>query len=214
VRISHKELEECLRDPPSWVASKFNDSAGGPRGGYDYCLREGIYYFHKTDDPAGTRNYLERTLSKRKLANRLRVEGVLERFDAYVYWFRKSGVLVADHRCQLEFDLGSGLILGGVISRLDITSGGYRSILLGAIPLTWRGEARMPLIQRGMAKKYGRPEDEFAIGYQELDASDLQTGSYSREELDEAEENARRLAEGINREITKYRPTADTTALM
>jgi hypothetical protein len=205
VRISHKELEECLRDPPSWVASKFNDAAGGPRGGYDYCLREGIYFFHKTDDPAGARNYLERTLSNRKLASRLRVEGVLERLDAYVYWFHKSGVLMADHRCRLEFDLGSGMILGGVISRLDITSGGYRSILLGAIPPTWRREVRMPLIQRGMAKKYGRPEDEFEIAYQELDASDLQATSYSRVELDEAEERARRLAEGVNREILKYK---------
>jgi hypothetical protein len=204
MRISHAELEDCLRDPASWVATKFDASTGGPRGGYDYCLREGIYRFHKIDDSSEARRYLEQSIINRKLINRLRIENTLERFDAYVYWFRNSGVIVADHRARLNLELGPGLTLGGVVSRLDITSSGYRAILLNRIRPSWQEETRMRLIQRGMARKYGRSEEEFTVGYQELDASNLEATSYSQEELDEAEETSRQLAEEILVEVLKY----------
>lgn len=61
----------------------------------------------------------------------------------------------------------------------------------------------MPLIQRGTARKYSRPEDEVSIGFQELDASNLETVSFSPTELDEAEETARQLAAGVDSEIKK-----------
>ena len=38
----------------------------------------------------------------------------------------------------------------------------------------------MPLIQRGLARAYYRPENEFVVGIQELDASDLVVTSYSK----------------------------------
>lgn len=204
MKISHRELEDCLRDPSGWVATKLSPSSGGPRGGYDFCLREGIYRFHKTEDPAEARRYIEQTTSRRKLTNRLRLESVLERFDAYVYWFLNSGLIVADHRSRLDFDLGSGVSLGGQISRLDMMPDGYRAVLLGKIPPGWRQELRMPLIQRGAARKYSRPEDEVSVGLQELDASNLETVSFSPTELDEAEETARQLAAGVDSEIKKY----------
>ena len=205
MRISHAELEECIRDPAAWVAAKFDTSKkGGPRGGYDLCLREGIFRFHKTGDSINARGHIEQTVVKRNLVNRLRIEDILERFDAYVYWFNNSGVIVADHRARLNFDLGSGLILGGTVSRLDVTSDGYRAILLTKIRPGWQEELRMRLIQRAMARKYGRPEAEVAVGYQELDASNIETALYSKEELDEAEVKSRGLALGVMVEALKY----------
>ena len=61
----------------------------------------------------------------------------------------------------------------------------------------------MPLIQRGLARLYGRPEDEFVIGIQELDASDLAVTSYSKTDIDHAEQIVQQLAEEVANEFTK-----------
>lgn len=204
MKVRHAELEECLRDPRKWVAAKFDTSSGGPRPGYDYCLREGIYHLHKTDDAAAARTYIERTTSRRKLGNRLRLDGILTRFDLYLHWFEGSGLIVADHRSTLSFDLGSELILGGTVSRLDITSDGYRAILLASRTPGWQQEIRMPLIQRAMAVKYGRPEDELSVGYQGLDGTDLEVLIYSQADLDQAESVARQLAETVSTELLTF----------
>jgi hypothetical protein len=167
-------------------------------------LREGIYHFHKTGDAAAARTYIERTTSKRKLVNRLRLDGILTGFDSYLHWFETSGVIVADHRSTLDFDLGSELTLGGTVSRLDITSDGYRAILLASRTPRWQQEIRIPLVQRAMAVKYGRPEDELSVGYQGLDGTDLEVVVYSQTDLDQAEGIARQLAETVSIELLNF----------
>ena len=204
MRIRHGELEECLSDPQKWVAAKLAPTGGGPRAGYDHCLREGLYRFHKTEDVAAARLYIERTATNRGLVNRLRVEQLQVRFDTYIQWYESSGVVVADHRSQLDFDLDSGLILGGTVSRVDITSDGYRAILLGLRKPSWQQETRMPLIQRAMATRYERPEDEISVGYQNLDGGELDVVTYSQSVLNEAENLARQLALTVAIEVAAF----------
>ncbi len=128
----------------------------------------------------------------------------LYEFDTYIQWYESSGVIVADHRSRLDLDLENGLILGGTVSRLDITNDGYRAILLGSRKPTWQQETRMPLIQRTMAAKYERPEDEVSVGYQNLDGSDLEVVVYSQTTLNEAENIARQLASIVSIEVLNF----------
>ena len=177
MRISHIELERCLSDPSAWVASKFSPSPNWIRQGYDACLKQGIYRFHKTDDPTAGRTKIEYAASRLKLTNRLRIDDALARFDAYVHWAFDSGTLVADVQVGIELDLGSELILGGQVARLDITEDGYRGVLLGGFNHGWQHELRLPLIQRAMASKYERSESAFVIARQELDATNPRDSS-------------------------------------
>ena len=62
----------------------------------------------------------------------------------------------------------------------------------------------MPLIQRGLARAYYRPENEFVVGIQELDASDLVVTSYSKTIIDEAEQVVLQLSEKVASEFAKY----------
>jgi hypothetical protein len=204
VRISHRELEECLRNPSKWVAYKAEPTGGGPRAGYDYCLREGIYHLHKFGNSSDAQQNIQKLIKSFKLRNLMRVDDVTQRFNAYITWLNKAGVVVADQRFRINSDLGSGLILGGVISRIDMTAEGYRAVLLGPIKSLWRDELRMPLIQRIVAKAYGRSEVDFSVGCQELDASNMGVISYSSADIDQAEERAQSLATTIKIESAKY----------
>jgi hypothetical protein len=144
---------------------------------------------------------IEQAASRRNLTNRLRIDDVLVRFDAYVHWVSDSGTVVADVRVGIDLDLGSDVILGGQIGRVDITADGYRGVLLGRFNHDWQHELRLPLIQRALASKYDRAESAFAIARQELDRTDLQTLQFSTSEIDAAEQTARNLASTIRAEF-------------
>ena len=118
-------------------------------------------------------------------------------------WFQSKRITVFGSRVLLNLSLGHGLILGGIIPRVDMIPQGYRAILLDEIPLRWEEELRMPLIQRGLARAYSRPEDEFMVGIQELDASDLAVTSYSKTDIDHAEQIVQQIAEEVANELTK-----------
>jgi len=201
VRISHIELEGCLSNPSAWVASKISPSSNWPRQGYDACLKQGIYHFHKTDDPAAGRTKVEYAASRLKLTNRLRIDDALARFDSYVHWAVDTGTLVADLRVGIGLDLGSDVILGGQIARVDITANGYQGVLLGRFNRPWQHELRLPLIQRALANKYDRVESAFVIARQELDGTNLETLQFSTAEIDAAEQTARNLASIIRAEV-------------
>jgi hypothetical protein len=200
VRISHIELERCLSDPCAWVASKISPTFP-PRQGYDACLKEGIYRFHKTDDVALGRARVEQAASRRKLTNRLRIDDALTRFEAYVHWCLDSGTVVADVRVGIELDLGSEVILGGQVTRVDITADGYQGVLLGKSSNDWPHELRLPLLQRALASEYDRAESAFAVARQELDGTSLVTVQFSTAEIDVAEQRARNLASTIRAEF-------------
>ena len=201
MKISHRQLSECQGNPTEWVSNKVNPTSTFRRPGYEFCLREGICRFHRDGDVKAAREYTQKRIQSHKLNNKSRIQNTLMRFDAYMNWFKNETITTIDSRIILDFSLGHGLTLGGIISRVDMTPKGYRAILLEEIPLQWEEELRMPLIQRGLALTYGRPEDEFVVGIQELDASDLAVTFYSKTDIDHAEQIGQQLAKEVAKEI-------------
>ena len=204
MKISHRQLAECQRNPAEWVSNRVNPTATFRRPGYDFCLREGICRFHRDGDAKEAREYTQESIQRRGLNNESRIQNALMRFDAYMNWFQNEGVTTIGSRIRLGFRIDREVILTGLIPRIDITPQGYRAILLENITLGWKEELRMPLIQRGLARAYYRPESEFVVGIQELDASDLVVTSYSKTTIDEAEQVILQLAEEVANEFAKY----------
>lgn len=204
MRISHTQLAQCHKNPATWVANQFNRDGSFFRRGYDYWFREGIYSFHRDEDRKAARQYIEKQLINQGLTTHHRIQDALERFDAYISWYISEGIIVIDSRVRLDFELGHGIILGGLVSRIDMIQQGYRAVLLRNIHPGWEEELRMPLIQRALATAYERPENEFVVGIQELDASKLSVTSYSQTNMDNAERIAQQLARQVAVELAKH----------
>ncbi len=198
MRIRLGELEECRRDPHSWIREKLDAQGGGPRGGYDYLLRLGIYRFHKVGDLSIARSYLEQLIQNRRLTNDSRILGTLDRLEAYVRWCSVSGLVVADCGMRVDYDLGHGISLGGTVHRVDVTSEGYRGVQLGSPPPNWADQLGMRLMQRVLGSVYARPENEVQVGVQALDGSWLSTVCLDATSLDAAEQEARRMARHVH----------------
>jgi hypothetical protein len=62
----------------------------------------------------------------------------------------------------------------------------------------------MPLIQAAIGPMYGRPPDKIAVGFQELDGSNLETVVYGRRQISAAEQRFRLLGETV-RQLSKPR---------
>ena len=84
-----------------------------------------------------------------------------------------------------------------------MTPQGYRAIILGPVNQGSMEELRMPLIQRAVARATGRPEDEFTVGMQELDASNMVVRSFSRTEIEDAYNIAQATAAQVAIEIDR-----------
>lgn len=208
--ISHMALESCRKNPRGWVASKLAPNSGGPRLGYDGITKLAIYRFHDVQDRTKAKQHFRRLIDRRGLKNRALTEEAENTLDAYIDWFEAELPIVVMRKFRLSFGLGSGISLGGEISRIDIdtNTGGYRGVLLGDPPSTWRAEFRIPLIQRALAYQLRRPESDLAVGFQSLNGSNLHVVSMSVPELDRAEAEAKVLATEIanewNRQSTNY----------
>lgn len=200
-RISHSQLAQCQDDPSEWVLNQVKTTFRRPS--FNHCLREGICRFHRDRDTNAARQYTQERINKHGLTDKIRIQESLRCFDAYVKWFQSERITIFGSRVLLNLSLGHGLILGGIIPRVDMIPQGYRAILLDEIPLQWEEELRMPLIQRGLARTYSRPEDEFMVGIQELDASDLVVTSYSKKDIDHAELIVQQLAEEVANKLTQ-----------
>lgn len=204
MRISHAQLSQCHKNPATWVANQLNQDGSFPWRGYDSWLREGIYRFHRDKDIQAARQYIKQQLINQGLTTHHRIQDALERFDAYIYWYRSEGIILIDSRFRLDYELGHGIILGGLVSRIDMIQQGYRAVLLGNIHPGWEEELRMPLIQRALAVAYQRPENEFVVGVQELDASELAVTSYSQTDMANAERIAQQLTRQVAVELAKH----------
>ena len=210
MRISHRQLAQCQINPTEWVSNEVNQNEKFYRISYERCLREEINRFHQHRDVKAARQYLREKFLKHKLKNDSRIQETLTCLNAYMNWFQSEGITTIGSRVPLKFGLGHGVILGGIISRVDMTPKGYRAILLENIPFRWDEELRMPLIQRSLARVYYRPEDKFVVGIQELDARALVEISYSIAAIDDAEQIVRQLAEEMAKaenEFNEYRQT-------
>jgi hypothetical protein len=201
LKISHLELEACRRDVVRWVAARLAPGAG-PRAGYAGMTKLAIYRYHATGDAGAARDHLRALLGR--FGNEGKKLGAEYELDAYIEWAERSGLIVADRKVRLGYDLSSGISLGGEVSRVDVDlNGGYRAVLLGTCDPGWRAELRMPLLQRAIADHFSRDEAEISVGVQELDGTGLQTVQYATDQVDEAEERARTVAAQLAREWTR-----------
>lgn len=197
MKISHSELEVCRGNVRQWVAAQLNPGSGGPRPGYAAVTRLAIYKYHATGDADAAREHLERLLGRFKSTSRkLSAEGEL---NSYVAWAEREGVIVADRKVRLNYDLESGIYLGGEVPRVDVdlVGGGYRAVLLGYDAPAWRSELRTPLLQRAIASHFQRDESEVVVGVQALDGSGLEVVRFTTAEINAAEASAKTLASQI-----------------
>jgi hypothetical protein len=190
LRISVAELEVCAQDVAGWVRAKLNPAGGGPRLGYAGAVKLGIYSFHKSGNETAARAHLRDLLDR--FQGSFQKAAAEQEFESYLRWYTAQQPIVASHRVRLGLALGSGIILGGEVSRVDVdlTSGGYRAVQLGA-------PRRMPLIQLGIADKYQREAAEVRVGFQHLDGSNLSLVSFSEAELQAAGRGARGIAQQV-----------------
>jgi hypothetical protein len=203
MKISHTQLEACKANPRAWVRA-----LGGPdpifQLGYNQALLHTIHHYHKSGgNERQARKYLQ-DLIARHFQNEHRSEQIQEWLEAYIRWYRRSAIIVADSKFRIRLNLGVLLELRGELHRFDVLTGGYRAVLLGTYSIGWENQLRMPLLQRASAQRFGRPVDDVSVAAQHLDGSNLETRHYSRGEIIDAEAEFRRLSgtvEGYARNI-------------
>ena len=199
MKISHAEIETCRRNPRAWIAQKINPGGGGPRTGYDGVIKLGIYRFHKTLDAMDAIQYIDKAFKSYGLTSASRITLSIATLNSYIGWYYQASPIVVGCKLLLDFDLGSSWRLGGLISRVDLdtSTGVYNCIILGKEPHDWQHQMRMPLIQRALAYKLQRPETNISVGFQNLDGSSIELGSFPMNEVDEAEKAARKLVQDM-----------------
>lgn len=200
MRISHTELEICLRNPSNWYVSARTASSHGYKMGYERALRLAIFHYHKTS-ATDAREYLDRIVKKHNFKNAVRVTEIENNLESYIQWAESESLKVADTQIKITLPVGF-LELRGQVSRIDVTAIGYRAVLLGQAPANWQKQTRMPLIQAAIGAMYGRPPGKIAVGFQELDGGGLQTVVYNRRQMSAAEQRFRTLGETV-RQLSK-----------
>lgn len=127
--------------------------------------------------------------ASRKLVNRTRKDERLAWLASYDRWKRGAGLVGCDWFARPLLAEGN-VVLAGQVDRVDFLQGEvfYRGILLreGGELAGWRDEPAFPLLQYGLASRYGRPAEEFGVGVQCLDGSEPQVAVYSRKEIETA----------------------------
>lgn len=197
MRISHIELESCRSNPRRWYLSSLTSSSHPYKMGYDRLLRYALAHFHNTS-AADARRYLANGIAKHDFRNAKRVTEIENSLESYIDWAASVRLRIADVNARLEF-LEGYLELRGEISRVDVTTAGYRAVLLTDPPNEWKTHLRMPLIQSAISSIYGRPATEIQVGFQNLDGTDLAVVSYGTRRLEEARAEFRTLGRRIRR---------------
>jgi hypothetical protein len=199
MRISHTELGAAQQDFAGWWRTKQGARSGGPRFGYAQAIKLAVYKFHRLGDRAASLAHFDQLVATR-LTNAKRIANARLQLESYIEWTVRSSVIVADHRIRLNLPLEADIVLGGEISRIDITRRGYRAVLLGHRFLArWKQESRMPLIQLAVADRYQRSADEVRVAVQLLDGSALDETSFNSADRNEALTAATSLATRIVR---------------
>jgi hypothetical protein len=207
MKISHTELESCLKGPRRWLKEKAAASSSYFNFGYNRALLLSIYNFHKTNQAGVARKYLRDIIQRHKFKDFSRIHEIEARLDAYIDWCDAENIAVADSHVLIRLDSGQ-LSLVGEVSRVDVMPDSYRAVLLGAFDAHWRRQLRMPLLQRAISDKFARPIKEVTVGVQQLDGSCLEVHSYSKAALDRAERRFKRLSRKLQRYAIKSKVVA------
>jgi hypothetical protein len=202
MKISHGDLELCLRNPKHWFAS-----AGGSSHpfnmGYDRALQYAIYHYHSSS-AQGARAHLTSIITRHNFKNAARVTEIESALDSYIAWARRENLRTAAVKVNISLACGF-LELRGEIGRIDVTPLGYRAIILKAPPLGWQDQLRMPLIQEAISTMFGRPADDVEVGFQRLDSSNLQTVCYHPRRRESARTRFRNLGKALRR-LSRAKP--------
>jgi len=177
--------------------------------GYERVLRLSVFHFHKTSTTAA-RDYMTELIRKHGLKNVRRINEIEVSLGRYVRWATAEQVKVADTKVNIAYEIGF-FELRGEIGRVDVTSTGYRAVLLGKIPGKWEDQLRMPLIQAAVALMYGRPQEKTEVGFQELDASNLATRLYTERQIQKAQRKFMALGRIVRRIAKATKPQSGMT---
>jgi hypothetical protein len=134
--------------------------------------------------------------TRHNFRNAARVAQIENNLESYMTWAIAENVRSAAVQARIHFECGF-LELRGEIGRVDVTTSGYRAIILRTPLAGWQNELRMPLLQEAVSATYGRPAGEIEVGFQKLDSTDLQTASYDAGQLREAQNRFRILGRTI-----------------
>jgi hypothetical protein len=201
MRISHRELESCVRDPNAWMSERRSGRQRFYSIGYDQVLLLGIYRFHRGGSKREGETWIEALFQKHaaKLTMAQRRDSVRERYGRYTDWFRRAGVTVIERRVILAGRFQQFLTLGGFLHRVDATPTGVRGVILGEYRQSWRSELRMPLIQTAIGDRYGVNSADVAVAVQELDGNGLQEATFGPARLATAMREFRAISEYVRR---------------
>ena len=203
IRVSHRELATCLANPRAWAAQRRLGTKGfTPLPGYNAYLKYAMKRLDGGDTLAAASAYFMTVTGK--LINSEKKNERIAWLASYDQWKKTAGMVGCDWFARPLLAAGN-IELGGQVDRVDFLQGqvSYRGILLREENPTagWRNEPAYPLLQYGLATRYGRPVEEFGVGIQRLDASDLEVTVYSPEELEAAVKAFQRLAKRISQLI-------------
>jgi hypothetical protein len=133
MRISHRDLVMCKRDPANWVAQKVNPPENGPRAGYNAYLKNGIRRLHKGATLEEATAAMVAALERNKILNSVaRTQAVIDQLASYSDWYSQEQPAVAESFFNIEYPATQFLTLAGQVGRVDVTETGHRGILLGA----------------------------------------------------------------------------------
>jgi hypothetical protein len=167
------------------------------------ALKYAIHRYHKTEDAENARKFLQESVD-RHFKNEARSTQILECLDRYMNWCGQTGVVVSDSKVPIKLNLGVWLELKGEVHRLDVLESGYRAILLGEYPRDWSAQIRMPLLQRAVAYRYGRPAEAVSIGVQRFDGSGLVVQKFLQSQIQSAETEFKELSSRLHRYARSY----------
>ncbi len=128
MRLSHSSLEDCRRSPTRWAQANPIGQRPVRRIGYARIAKLAIYRYHKGTDRARARAYFLQGCQRNGLNNTRRIDAATATLDSYIDWAEQNDPVVADVMIRIELNLGSELLLGGEVSRVDVNRrGGYSS---------------------------------------------------------------------------------------
>jgi hypothetical protein len=106
-----------------------------------------------------------------------------------------AGIITVQMGCRVELDLGSGVTVGGEVSRIDLLHREYRVWLFTEdTPVGWERELRMPLLQGHYADRLGVPPSEVGVGLYVFSSASYTHRVYPQVEILRALTLARQLA--------------------
>lgn len=197
MRISHTMIESCLANPRQWYTSTSSAASHPYKMSYSRALQLAILQYHRVSLRVA-QQYLDNLIKKHHFKDVRRVTKMESDLLSYIRWATSERVKMVDFKVNISLPSGF-LELRGEIGRVDITATGYRAVLFGRPAANWQQQLRMPLIQVAIGQMYGRPTEDVAVGFQELDGSNLQTIIFTAAQTTSAQRRFRTLGETLRK---------------